>query len=148
MIDKEALKKTMVVIHQKHIDELENIRDSYKHGADLDEEDTRDPEDFSHQDEWTTASINLQLRIERAHEEMRLIEKFPVTPLNEVTFGAVVCTENLNFVIGTVMPVFDFDNKKFVGISENAPIYKSLKGKHIGDVFKFGDYSYTIKTIL
>jgi len=59
-----------------------------------------------------------------------------------------VFTDKVNFVIGLSFKDFEWENKKFVGISTQAPIFDALVGKRAGDKLEFNGINYTIEEIL
>ena len=68
--------------------------------------------------------------------------------IDEITEGNVVLTDKVNFVIGLSFKDFEWENKKFVGISTQAPIFEALVGKRAGDKIEFNGIKYTIEEIL
>lgn len=144
---KQLLIQELISIQNDLIHNLSTILENYKAGADIDEEDTRDPEDFSHQGEWTKASQELTTRIEHAKEDLNLIKNISLHTIETIAPNAVVKTNDLNFIVGVAVPPFTFSNEKYVGISTLAPIYQIMKGKKKGDSFAFGNHSYTIADV-
>ena len=122
---------------QKQKEVIENIEKSiliYKTDADLDEEDTIDPEDFSHQSE----SKDMQLRFEQhLKEEMHKLKILEAELKKE---SAIKFIESRNYLIllGLSVPMFKY-NKSNIGISESAPIYNSLGNLLKGDDLKLGN---------
>lgn len=141
--------KSELLLHQQHlIDDLSKMLDSHKEGADIDEEDTLDPDDLSHQNEATVASYELKARVEHAISDLNYIKNWNLEPSNEVNEYAIVKTQEVNFIIGIATLPFQFKAENYVGISTNAPIYQMMKGKKQGDAFNFGTYHYEIDAIL
>lgn len=122
---------------KKQKEVIENIEKSiliYKTDADLDEEDTIDPEDFSHQSE----SKDMQLRFEQhLKEEMHKLKILEAELKKE---NAIKFIESKNYLIllGLAVPMFKY-NKSNIGISESAPIYNSLGNLSKGDDLKLGN---------
>ncbi len=148
MLTKKALKAHLIELEQQLIEELTTMQDSYKSSMDLDEEDTLDPEDFSHQDEWGQSAHDLEVRIEKARRELKKLEKMPLDVHDTISVGSVVITQDIGFVIGVASPTFTHNGLRFVGISDQAPIYAVMKGLKAGDRFTFGNHTYKITQIL
>ena len=130
---------------QKQEEVIENIKKSiliYRADADLDEEDTMDPDDFSHQSE----SKEMQLRFEQHLKD----EKQKLNVLQNELEGKnslrIIESENHVILLGLSIPLFKY-NKSIIGISEDAPIYKSLLKLSKGDKLKLGTTSEKIEDI-
>ncbi len=138
------------MIEQQEIllNNLNNIYSSYRKGADLDETDTIDPEDLSHEDEWSGDAQELKERIDNAQKDMDVIKSLPLKEFDEVTDGCVVFTPEINFIMGTAVAEFEFEDQRFIGIATDAPIYGTMQNLKAGDTFVFGDNQFTIETIL
>lgn len=133
------------LVIQKQEEIIENIEKSiliYKTDADLDEEDTIDPEDFSHQSE----SKEMQLRFEQHLKD----EKQKLIVLQNELEGKnslqIIESENYIILLGLSIPLFKND-KSIIGISEVAPIYNSLLKLSKGDKLKLGSASEKIEDI-
>ncbi len=148
MINKKDIKEQLIAHQEKLINDLNTMLSHYKEGADLDEQDTHDPEDFSHQGEWSKASFDLTQRVKHAQDELELLKSIPLEPSDTVGQGSVVITDNMAFVIGAAIPPFTYLDKKIVGISTRAPIYAMMRGKEKGDTFTFGKVVYSIHDVL
>ena len=64
-----------------------------------------------------------------------------------VELGAIVETKNIFLIIATSTKRFEYNDKQFIGISINAPLYKCLEGKTIGDECIYNDVKFVIKNI-
>lgn len=133
------------LVIQKQEEVIENIEKSiliYKSDADLDEEDTIDPEDFSHQSE----SKEMQLRFEQHLKD----EKQKLSILQNEFEGKnslqIIESENHIIILGLSLPLFKY-NKSIIGISETAPIYNSLVKLSKGDKLKLGSTEENIEDI-
>ena len=115
--------------------------------ADIDESDTIDPEDFSHQAESGEMKTLFEQKLKRAKADLELINKIDFSEKKCAETGAIVCTEKFNFFLGLALVPFEFDTKKIVGISTESSIYPVIKGKKIGDSFSHSDNQYTIVEI-
>lgn len=133
------------LIIQKQEEVIENIEQSvliYKADADLDEEDTMDPDDFSHQSE----SKDMQLRFEQHLKEENQKLKVLQSELEEENSLQFIESENYIILLGLSIPLFKY-NKSIIGISEDAPIYSSLRKLTKGDELKLGNTTEKVEDI-
>lgn len=133
------------LIIQKQEEVIENIEQSvliYKADADLDEEDTMDPDDFSHQSE----SKDMQLRFEQHLKEENQKLKVLQSELDEGNSLQFIESENYIILLGLSIPLFKY-NKSIIGISEDAPIYSSLRKLTKGDELKLGNTTEKVEDI-
>ena len=61
--------------------------------------------------------------------------------------GTLVETDKNYLLIGISVPAFKFENKDVMSCSEDAPIYKNVKNRKIGDIFEIGKNSFEILKI-
>ena len=125
----------------------ENVRNAHSM-VDLDEIDTIDPEDLSHQHEGTELQRLFEEQLNRAEEDLLTLKHIDITQKVEVVPGAVLFTQDFNFIVGIPALPFQFENKQFVGISSDSSIYTQMKGKHVGEEFKHAENKYTINQII
>ena len=133
------------LVIQKQKEVIENIEQSvliYKADADLDEEDTMDPDDFSHQSE----SKDMQLRFEQHLKEENQKLKVLQSELEEENSLQFIESENYIILLGLSIPLFKY-NKSIIGISEDAPIYSSLRKLTKGDELKLGNTTEKVEDI-
>jgi hypothetical protein len=147
-MNKEALFQELREQKIKLILELkENVRNAHS-TVDLDEIDTIDPEDLSHQHEGAELQQLFEEQLNRAEEDLLTLKHMDTTQKVEVLPGAVVFTKDFNFIVGIPALPFQFENTQFVGISMNSAIYTQMKGKHVGEEFKHAENKYTINQII
>lgn len=119
----------------------------YATASDIDEESTHDPDDFSQQ----TQAKDMQLRYEKmkgdAMQQLQFLEKEGENIHDEIEEGALIETDKKIFFVGISVSVFEIEDKEVVSFSEDAPIFKEMKGKNSGDQFKIGDETFMIKSI-
>ncbi|WP_068598218.1 hypothetical protein ACF3NR_09930 [Vaginella massiliensis] len=132
-------------------EEIKGLEESYKiyaESADLDEDSSLELDDFAQQTLSTESARNLQLRIDAEREKLNQFINLRPELVNEITEGNVVLTDKVNFVIGMAFKDFEWEGKRFVGISTKAPIFEALVGKRAGDQVQFHDIVYNIEQIL
>ena len=138
----------LIQLKSEEIEALTASQKIFLEGADLDEESTLELDDFAQQNSSNDSAINLQNRINKAINDLENFKELRPELVDEITEGNVVLTDKLNFVIGLSFKDFEWENKKFVGISTEAPIFSALVGKREGDKVEFNGISYTIEEIL
>lgn len=138
----------LIQLKQDEINALKESERIYAESADLDEESSLELDDFAQQSQSTDSARNLQIRINQATEDLNNFKVLHPELIDEITEGNVVLTDKVNFVIGLSFKDFEWENKKFVGISTQAPIFEALVGKRAGDKIEFNGIKYTIEEIL
>ena len=138
----------LIELKSQEIKALEDSHQIFADGADLDEESSLELDDFAQQSQSTDSARSLQIRINQAKENLEAFKNVRPELVDEITEGNVVFTDQVNFVIGLAFNDFEWDNKKFVGISTQAPIFEALVGKREGDKVEFNGIKYTIEEII
>lgn len=146
-MNKEELKNKLIEQQEGMIAEFEQKVKDIHSMVDIDEEDTIDPEDFSHQAEAGEMEELIKSQLNRAKEKLGELKKFPIDEISEIRTGAIVETNERNFIVGFSIPPVAIEGKEFVGISKEAPIYSALEGKNVGDRFEVGGVTYEITKI-
>lgn len=147
-MNKTELKKILVSQQEIIIKDLEE-KIAFMHSmVDIDESDTIDPEDRSHQYESGEMEQLTRTQLTKAKLDLDSLNSIDFGPKTQVESGAFVQTEKFNFVIGFPVIPFDFEGMHIVGVSNASPIYPFMHGKSAGDSFEFGGNSYKIQSIL
>lgn len=91
-------------------------------------------------------SLGEQLdHIQRDLEQLELIA--PAVKLELVQYGALVHTDQRNFLVAASLEEFDAGGNWYLGVSTKAPLIQALIGKAVGDSVSFNGTTYTIKDI-
>ena len=146
-MNKKHLKESIIAAQKQLISELKEKIDSSLTMVDIDETDTIDPEDLSHQSESLEIKNLFEQKLNKAQIELDTLIHMDFSDKKEATSGALVSTENFHFLIGFAAIPFEFEGKRIVGISVDSPIYPSIKGKIAGDSFSYSENNYTILEI-
>ncbi len=64
-----------------------------------------------------------------------------------VAFGTVVVTDQGTFFISASIEEFSVNGQPVFGLSVLSPLYKNMRGKKVGETFKYGGKRYLIKEI-
>ena len=85
-----------------------------------------------------------------ADAEMRLLTemKSRLAGLNDsVQLGSIVVTDKEVFFVSTSIERFEVDGKSLFGLSAQAPLYQTMRGKKKGDSFTYNKKTYKIKEV-
>lgn len=143
-MNKENLQKKLLELQLISIDEIKEKIAAARSGADIDESDTIDPEDLSHQTESIELKNLFQQQLIKAENDLDVLKKIDFSAKDSAIPGALISTENFHFFLGYASVPFDFEGKRIVGVSVESPIYPEIKGKKAGDTFSFSEKNYTI----
>jgi len=146
-IDKKQLKAEMLAMYETIIHDLSEELKAKKSLADLDEDNTLDPEDFSNQTESREMTLLLEKQIEKSRFDLDRVQHIDFSEKSEAGIGALVTTDMFNFVLGVATTPFLFGNIQIVGVSPEAPIFRYLVGKKQGESFTYSGNEYNIHTI-
>lgn len=110
------------------------------------DEDQHDLDQLSANQSNKTLIAMLTKEWEFAKNEMDLLNKMLVAdiPLDSAVLGAVVVTDHKTFYPSVSVENFEVEGKSIFGISRNAPLFKEMDGKKVGDTFSFHEYDYKI----
>ncbi len=119
----------------------------YKNASDLDENDSSDPEDFSHQDEAKDMQMRYEQMFIQTKNNLEFLAQCKNKICTSIETGALIETENLYLFIGISLPQFELNNKKVISITEQAPIFNLIKEKSLGKKIVIGTTENTILAI-
>ena len=146
-MDKKEIISHIIEEHQKTIENLENSIHKYKQASDIDEDNTLDPEDYSHQNEAEEIKHRFEQMVIQEKKNMEILVNFIDKSCQSVEPGAFVDLGELYLFMGISIHPFTINDINVHTISEDAPIYSLLKGKTIGDEIVLGTSTYSIKNI-
>ena len=95
----------------------------------------------------TELTHKLDSQIHLHGKKLDVIKRLKFEPTSRVELGAIIETEKVFLIIATSIPPFEYDNNLFIGISTEAPLYKCLEGKSIGDECIYNQVKFLIKNI-
>lgn len=85
---------------------------------------------------------------ERLEHERDLLARFDAKDdLETVQPGAVVLTDQRNFLVGVSVEEFQADGRDYQGLSVQAPLFQVLEGHRKGDAVAHQGVSYTITEV-
>lgn len=147
MKTKEAIQAHLFEMYRRMILDFQSKIEIVHSGVDLDEEDTMDPEDFSHQSESSRMEQIMRAKLEQAESEFNALQKIDFSVKQTVEPGTLIETNQFNFIVSCATLPFQIDGKQFIGISTDSPIYSIFKEKKPGDQFEFNHIEYHIHAI-
>ena len=146
-MDKAKVKAQVEQIQSEVIKDLEQAYARDVTSADIDETETKDPEDFSHQGELNEMARRIELRLKNSQDELKYLQKLSSEARDTVGEGALVETNKYVFFVAIATHPFEIGGKTVVGISTEAPIYFAMRDRKAGDDFVFADKSYKILSV-
>jgi hypothetical protein len=105
---------------------LENSVSRYRTASDIDEHDSIDPEDFSHQEEAKDMQLRYEQMAIQAKTNLDILESYKNKNCATLVAGALVETEDLYLFIGISTPQFILNDKNVITIvtqDKNKPPY-------------------------
>lgn len=109
--------------------------------------DVNDIDSHAHQFQVIKEEQGVKHRIDAVLKDREYFQKTQVVQTNKVQEGALIKIKNYFLYIGVPTPAITIQNKKVIGISTSAPIYKSLANKKVGFKFKINDVNCVIESI-
>ena len=146
-VDKFELQKTMLTMYETIINDLKEELKVKETLANIDEDNTLDPEDYSNQTVSKEMKMLLQKQLDKALFDFEKVKKMDFSEKSEALVGALVTTDMFNFILGVATTPFLFGNMQIVGVSTEAPIFSSLLGRKEGDSFQFTGHQYNINYV-
>ena len=126
---------------------LKKSLETYETSTDLDEQDTIDLDDQSHQADLQDLKIEMQQKLQMEQNDLKKIKNLKVREVESVEEGAVVETDMAYFFIGFAFTPIESKGKKVLGVSLEAPAYQANEGKKIGEMLILGDNKQKITNI-
>jgi hypothetical protein len=146
-MNKNEIIKSIINEQNVVISTIENSVSRYKNASDIDENDSIDPEDFSHQDEAKEMQLRYEQILVQAKNNLDFLETYKNKETTKIELGSLIETEDLYIFIGISLQKFMLNGKNVIAISEEAPIYNSIKEKTIGEKITIGTIENTIISI-
>jgi hypothetical protein len=146
-MNKESLQQKLIELQRLAVEELKEKVEATRSVVDIDDNDTIDPEDLSHQTESAELKHLFDQQLIKAEGELESLKRIDFSKKEIAIPGAVVSTESFHFLLGFAAIPFEFEGKRIVGVSVDSPIYPEIRGKKAGDTFTYSNTSYTIKEI-
>lgn len=128
-MNKAELKAQFILLQTERVEKMYQAVSSYNEAKDLDESDTLDLADYSHQSESGNLASQLELQYQLEKNQLDALRKLSTDECSKVELGALVHLGNMWVYVSVSASAFEFDGKNVHPISTLAPIYASMKGK-------------------
>ena len=143
-MDKVKIISAIIEEQQKVINSLKSSAERYKSEADLDEDQTQDPEDYSRQNEAKDMQLRYEKLLLTAQKNWNILEKAKSENYTEIEIGILIETDKNYIFVGISLPVFKYEGKDVISVSEEAPVFQTLKSKTLGDTLELGNNNFKI----
>ena len=97
IMNKQQIKNYLMEQQSVLVGELKEQTKTLHTMVDIDESDTIDPEDYSHQYESQEMEQMIQAQLKRASRGLEVLASLDISPKNKVETGAIIETESLAF---------------------------------------------------
>lgn len=146
-MDKAFILSKIIDEYQKVVANLKSSVDRYKHESDMDEDNTLDPDDYARQNEAKDMQLRFEKMLKEAKKNLKFIEDSKAESKQNIEAGTLIETDGNYLFIGVSVPVFKIESKEVLSFSEDAPVFKTVKNKKIGDIFDIGKNKFEIINI-
>lgn len=146
-MDKSRIKQILIESEMKLISEAEADYNAFVADNNLQQDDVLDLDDMAHSDSSLGFENDLLARIVNHKMNLQAIEDTPVEPCETVCYGAVVKVDDDYLYVSTAQKPLEIDGKRIEGISTQAPIYKLMSGKRVGDTYEFNGKLHRIHEV-
>lgn len=147
-MNKEELKTHFISLQADRVAKMEAAVSSYNEAKDLDESDTLDSEDYSHQTESGDLAQQLQMQHGLEKDQLDVLKSMKTQPNSKVELGALVQLGDMWIYVSVSGSAFEFNGRKVQPISTLAPIYADMRGKAVGEMVETKSGPQQIKDII
>lgn len=146
-MNKKEIKAHLIAKQEELLKNLEAVHQNLANASDLDEDDVIDTEDLSHQGEWQEAAHTVSARIMIAKHQLSQLKALHDDASSEICPGALVSISGKYYLVGVAFPKQVLHNTSIVGISTEAPLYQSIKGKKAGDTINWNGKNVLMESV-
>ena len=146
-MEKKKIIQLLIDRQNSVVSDLTKSMESYKEAADLDEEGTREMDDFAQQTVAKESQRRLEQQLGRAQTDLDVLEFYADSKFDSVQAGALVQTDSLWFLVGLSLGSFEDGAMNLEFVSTGSPAFDTMLGKKIKDNFTLGKTNYKIKAI-
>lgn len=146
-MNKELVKREIEKIQEGVIADLVQSRERMSTAADIDENETTDPEDFSRQNELGQMATRFKFMLQKANHDLEHLRSIPLDTGEFIKEGSLVITDSYVFYVGIAVHPFDMEGKHVISISPQAPVYMAMRGRKQGETFVVAGNTYQILSV-
>ena len=147
MIEKKKIIQLLIDRQNSMVSDFTKSMESYKEAADLDEEGTRDMDDFAQQNVAKESQMRLEQQLGRAQTDLDVLEFYADSTYDSVQAGALVQTDSLWFLVGLSLGSLEEGDMNLQCVSTGSPAFDTMLGKKVKEKFTLGKTEYKIKAI-
>ncbi len=145
---KEEIIQKLIEEQEKVIADLEKTVADRNAAADIDEEDTRDADEFAQQEVNKDFVRRFSEQITIGHEDLATLKSYKFKKNNTFSKGALVEVKEFYILVGAAVHNVEHNGKKVVCMSLEAPAFALNEGKKEGEEMKMGNKTTPILSIL
>ena len=146
-MEKKKIIQLLIDRQNSVVSDLTKSMESYKEAADLDEEGTREMDDFAQQTVAKESQRRLEQQLGRAQTDLDVLEFYADSKFDSVQAGALVQTDSLWFLVGLSLGSFEDGAMNLEFVSTGSPAFDTILGKTVNENFTLGKTNYKIKAI-
>ena len=120
-MNKKKIQEKLIGIQEEKLKELMDRIGGLLNDIDIDDNDTIDPEDLSHQSESNELLALFKRQLEKSKTDLNFLQKVDCSPHDSIQAGTIVETDAFNFFIGHTFPPINWENGRLIGISLDSP---------------------------
>lgn len=144
---KEEIIQKLIEEQEKVIADLNKTIEDRNAAADIDEETTRDADDFAQQEVNKDFVRRFQEQITIGHEDLATLKSYKFRKNDTFSKGALIEVKEFYILVGAAVHNVEHNKKKVVCMSMEAPAYGLNEGKKAGDKMKMGNKETKILSI-
>ena len=143
-MDKAKILSAIIDEQEKVINNLKASIERYKQESNMDEDNTLDPDDYARQNEAKDMQLRYEKLLLTAQKNWNILEKAKSENYTEIEIGTLIETDKNYIFVGISLPVFKYEGKDVISVSEEAPVFQTLKSKTLGDTLELGNNNFKI----
>lgn len=143
-MDKAKILSAIIDEQEKVINNLKASIERYKQESNMDEDNTLDPDDYARQNEAKDMQLRYENMLKSAKHNLNFLEDSKTKINDKIEAGTVIETDKTYIFVGISLPVFKYEGKDVISVSEEAPVFQTLKSKTLGDTLELGNNNFKI----
>lgn len=145
---KKAIVDRLMLLEEQELATAQAHYDAFLKDSRLDDREGHDKDDIAASRENADLAAAFDAPVHAHHAKIDVIENTDFSITDTVQPGAVVMFNNRRFVVCVSTTRFDVDDKTYMGISTQSPIYLAMIGLQEGDVFTHNGTEFEVQEVL
>lgn len=146
-MDKSKLKEFLLSLEEKTIKDVEMNYEAYLAAGQVETFEVVELEQQSQQSEQLDLAEKLDEQLHEHTQHLAELNGIDFSPTDTIRKGAVVKVNDRYIFVGVPKSKFKFEDKTFIGISTEAPLYSCMAGKGAGDACRFNNTDFNIQEV-